>query len=72
MNSILPWLKGLIAAFISAAANSLTAAVVAPESFNFGSQWKHTATLALVGGIVSAAAYLKQSPLPETQKIEVK
>lgn len=58
------WLKGLFAAFIGGAANVITVVIVDPVAFNFGEQWHKTATAAAVGGILAAAMYLKQSPLP--------
>ena len=69
-SALLPWLKGLIAAFIAAGANSITVVVVDPVAFNFGSQIKKTLTVALVSGILAAAAYLAKSPVPETKTIE--
>jgi len=71
LSAFLPWLKGLLAAFIGAGANSITVVVVDPVAFNFGSQIKKTATVALVSGVVAAAGYLAKSPVPETPKTEV-
>jgi hypothetical protein len=59
------WLKGLAAAFIGGGANVITVIVVDPVAFNFGAEWKKTLTAAVVGGIIAAAMYLKQSPLPD-------
>lgn len=72
------WLHGLIAALIGGGASAVTVGVtapaIAPESFNLSSQLGHTAELAfglfLVNGVMSAMAYLKQSPLP-AQSIQV-
>lgn len=58
------WLYGLGSALIGGAANSIVAAVVAPESFNFNEGLSKLVTMAVAGAIMSAAAYLKQSPLP--------
>jgi len=58
------WLKGLAAAFIGGGANVITVIIVDPVAFNFGEQWQKTLTAAVVGGIIAAAAYLKQSPIP--------
>jgi hypothetical protein len=58
------WLKGLAAAFVGGAANMITVVVVDPQAFNLGDQWKKTAIAALVGGVLAAAGYLKQSPIP--------
>lgn len=64
-KSFLLWLHGLVAVFIGAFASSIVTTYVAPEAFNFTTQWKRTATVALAMGIVQAAAYLAKSPLPE-------
>lgn len=58
------WIHGLLAAFIGGAATGLAAAIVAPESFNLHDGLSKLAELATVSGILQAAAYLKQSPLP--------
>lgn len=67
------WIKGLAAAFIgggsSAAASGVTAIGIAPEQFNLAGGLKHTLTLMaanfVVSGVISAFAYLKQSPVPQ-------
>lgn len=67
------WLRGLAAAFISAAASGVTAGMTAmgvdPEHFNLSvglaAVLKMAGVVAFVGGIVGAANYLKQSPVPE-------
>ncbi len=67
------WLRGLAAAFISAAASGITAGMTAmgvdPEHFNLslglGAVFQMAGIVAIVGGIVGAANYLKQSPVPE-------
>jgi hypothetical protein len=66
------WLKGLLAAAISGAANGLTtgltAITIAPDTFNMNGGL--TATLQLVGAsalvsaVTGASTYLKQSPIP--------
>jgi hypothetical protein len=60
------WLKGLLAAFISAAANSITTVAVDPEKFNVSSVGgiQHLLIAAGVSGLVGGALYLKQSPVP--------
>jgi hypothetical protein len=58
------WLKGLIAAIISAAANTITASIVDPVNFPL-SDFKKIGTFALVSGLIGAAMYLKQSPIPK-------
>lgn len=64
LKSFVFWAHGLVAVFIGGVANSIAAVAVAPESFNLGAQWRQTLTFALISGIISAAAYLKASPLP--------
>jgi hypothetical protein len=60
------WLHGLSAAFIGGAATSITTILVDPEKFNLTSLsgLQHLAIMVVVAGIVSAAGYLKQSPVP--------
>ncbi len=58
------WLKGLISAFIGAAANSVTVVIVDPVNFNPLTQTNKVLTVAVVSGVIAAALYLKQSPLP--------
>jgi len=58
------WLKGLISAVIGGAANSITVMIVDPLVFNLQDGASKLYTVALVSAIVSAAMYLKQSPLP--------
>ena len=68
----LHWLKGLVAAIIGGISTSVVAMFVAPDQFNL-SNLRKLAELALGAGIINAAMYLKQSPVPpeiET-KIEV-
>ena len=62
------WLKGLISAVIGGAANSVTVSVVDPATFNLSDGAGKLGTVALVSAIVSASAYLKQSPIPNGQK----
>lgn len=58
------WLKGLLSAIIGGAANSITVMVIDPNQFNFADGLSKLATVAGVSAIVSAAMYLKESPLP--------
>jgi hypothetical protein len=64
LKSFLPWLKGLIAAFVAAGAQAITLIVVDPVAFNLGAQWKKTLTAALIAGALAAAGYLAKSPIP--------
>ena len=59
------WLKGLLAAIIGGAANTVTAAFVDPQHFNLS----HDGLIGLgkfaaAGAIISFFLYLKQSPIP--------
>lgn len=58
------WLKGLLAAAITAGATAVTATVVAPETFNFQDGGTKLLTMVLVQALVGVALYLKSSPLP--------
>ena len=58
------WLKGLLSAIIGGAADSITVMVVEPSSFNLQEGLSKLLSVAAVSAIVSAAMYLKQSPLP--------
>jgi len=64
MQSVLKWLKGLAAATIGGAANAVVLLIADPQAFNFTDGLQRLITVTVVSGIVSAAAYLKQSPLP--------
>ena len=61
------WVKGLISAFIGAAANSVTVVIVDPVNFNPLTETKKVLTVALVSGAIAAAFYLKQSPVPDSK-----
>jgi len=66
MENLIPWLKGLAAALITGAANALTLAVVDPTTFDYtdAAGLKRIVSVVVVSGVIAAAAYLKQSPLP--------
>ncbi|MGH9406350.1 MAG: hypothetical protein ACRD3D_11015 [Terriglobia bacterium] len=61
------WLKGLFAAIVSSAANSISALVADPRHFSPGvtGGLRNLGIVALVSAIVGAALYLKQSPVPK-------
>ena len=59
------WLKGLVSAFIGGGANSVSVMIVDPESFNLGEGLYRLGSVAVASGVISAAMYLKKSPLPE-------
>ena len=60
------WLKGLLAAIIGGAANSVVLMIADPMTFNLQTGLNKLITVAIVSAIVSAAMYLKESPLPKT------
>jgi hypothetical protein len=68
MDGISIWIKGLVAAIIGGAANAITVIVVDPINFNLAEGIGKVAQVATVGAILAAAAYLKQSPIPEEVK----
>ena len=63
------WLKGLVAAIIGGAANAVTTIIVAPETFNFQAGLSKLGAVAGASALVSAAMYLKQSPVPTEDKV---
>jgi len=58
------WLKGLLSAIIGGAANAVTLVIVDPQNFNLDQGKTQLAMICIVQALVSAAMYLKQSPLP--------
>jgi hypothetical protein len=60
------WLHGLGAAAIGSSASSIATILVAPDRFNLTSLsgTGHVFMVAVVAGVVNAAAYLAKSPLP--------
>lgn len=57
------WFKSLIAAFVQGFAVSLSAAIIAPDTFNLKNYDKFL-ELAIASGVMGAVMYLKQSPVP--------
>ena len=64
MGSFMVWLKGLIAAVIGGAANGIALIIVDPLTYNLQEGLDKLITVAIVSAIVSAAMYLKASPIP--------
>ena len=62
------WIEGLVAALIGGAANAVTVIVVDPLNFNLGEGLPKLLQVVAVGAIVAAAAFLKQSPIPQVEK----
>lgn len=71
------WFMGLMAALITGGAGSITttgaAGWIAPESFNMAGGMHKTlllfGTSFIINGVLGAAAYLKQSPVPQERDI---
>ena len=64
LTNVTTWLYGLLAAFIGSAASAASirlASAILDEPIS----WKLIGMSCLVAGVASAAAYLKQSPLPK-------
>ncbi|MGH9325431.1 MAG: hypothetical protein ACRD2B_01880 [Terriglobia bacterium] len=61
------WLKGLFAAIVSSAANSISVLIADPSHFSptQSGGFRNLGIVALVSAIVGAALYLKQSPVPK-------
>lgn len=68
------WLYGLVGGFIGggagAASATLSACVIKPDAFNFGSNFGNTLKLAaatfILTGVTHALMFLQQSPLPKS------
>lgn len=65
MKNLMHWLKGLAAAIIGGASNSITLIIVNPQQFNLQAGLKNIVAVASTSAILSAAMYLKKSPLPD-------
>lgn len=64
------WIKGLVAAVVSSAANSISVLIADPKHFNPGAAggFRNLGVVALVSAIVGGALYLKQSPVPSDER----
>lgn len=71
------WLYGLVSGFIGGGATAITSSMVLPaidgKDFNFSSGLHNMlvvcGTLFVVHGVITAAAYLAKSPLPQQKEI---
>lgn len=72
MTALILWLKGIAAAAIGGAANSITVLIVDPANFNFNEGLGKLATVAGVGALLAVAAYLAKSPIWTSAPEEVK
>ena len=61
---VMLWLKGLIGAMVGGAANGVILMIVDPMSYNLYEGWPKLQMVIIVSAVVSAALYLKQSPIP--------
>jgi hypothetical protein len=59
------WLNGLVGGFIGSGASAIANMVVDPNDFNFGAGMVKLGKVCLVSGIIGAALYLKQHPVPD-------
>lgn len=64
LTNISVWLKGLVATVIGGASNAIVMIIVDPLQFNLAEGAHNLLVVAATSAIVSAAMYLKQSPLP--------
>lgn len=77
MNNLEIWLHGLVAAFVGGGASAVTTGIVAPaiapQAFNFHSQFSPLLQLMIalfaVNGLMAAFAYLAKSPVPQLEVI---
>lgn len=77
-RNVRAWIKGLVAGVIQGAANGITAGLaatgIAPDTFNLeagaGNTLELAIKVAIIGGVLGAAAYLKQSPLPRDDELD--
>lgn len=63
------WLRGLLAAIISGACNSLAVWTIDPADFNFDTGLVKLLKVAAVSSLLGAALYLKQHPDPWDERI---
>lgn len=64
MNDIRVWFASLVAAIIGGGASGVLAMGIAPEVFNFGTGLPKLGAMVFGYAVISAALFLKQSPLP--------
>ena len=64
MTNATIWIKGLIAAVIGGISNTVVLMIADPLNFNLQEGLDRLLTVAATSAIVSAFAYLKQSPIP--------
>lgn len=62
--SVKMWLYGLVATVINGFASGVVLSIADPEHFNIFSGRRELLTVSLVMGLLGAANFLKQHPLP--------
>lgn len=68
---MIKWIKGLVSAIIGGAATSVTLMITNPIDFNIDTGLKKLLSVMVVSAIVSAAMYLKQSPIPNADHAQL-
>ncbi len=63
------WARGLWAALIGGAANSITVMIIDPAQFNFREGLGKLGTVAGVSALIAAAAYLKEHPIWDDEEL---
>lgn len=66
------WLHGLIGATVGGGANAIAVCVVKPDDFNLGDGLSSLLKVFAISAIISAALYLKSSPVPPMETVEDK
>ena len=64
MKNVRAWIHGLISAAVGGGANAATAAIVAPEDFNFNEGWSKLLRMFIAGAVIAVLFFLKDKPLP--------
>lgn len=60
------WLHGLAATMINGVASGVVLIIAEPEHFNIWDGREKLITVSLLMGLIAAANYLKESPLPKS------
>ena len=68
MTNVKKWLCGVLSAAIGAAANTVSLMIIDPANFNIYGGLNQVFTVAGVSAILAVSMYLKQSPLPPSDK----
>lgn len=68
LTDLKTWLRGLAGAIIGGSANGVLAATLDPKTFNLSEGIPALAKFVVISGIISAALWLKQHPVPDDTK----